>query len=491
VIVGRTARRLVSHSVDDREHHDDRVRERGVRLVFARHAQRRVAIADGIRHRRGRGDEERLPTDAARERPEREEHDDHHRDLSEQRDPTRDHAESTREGVESFPLLDCAIVNRWVKASVSALGVAMFGACGDNKPPLLDDTIINTHNGDAGDFNLDSGKAPTCAYGPNQGVCSCTEVPLLGDPPNVYFVLDRSGSMNDNNKWTTIRVTVANIISKLGARIAVGATLFPTDGSSCSAGNEVLSVRRGDNPSSPGVQSETAKTLLTLTSTPASGGTPTASTLSALLPRLKALPGKTFVILATDGGPNCNAAAACTSANCIPNIESATPACMPNGTNCCTVNELGPENCLDAQPTIDATTALAQAGIPVYVIGVPGSGPYGTLLDALAQSGGTARSGSPKYFRVDTTDTTAFTTALAQVAAKITATCTFPLKSAPQDPSLVNVYTDGTILPKDPTNGWTIDGSTVTLVGAACDKVLSGEVLEVRVIEGCPTVLPN
>jgi hypothetical protein len=92
---------------------------------------------------------------------------------------------------------------------------------------------------------------------------------------------------------------------------------------------------------------------------------------------------------------------------------------------------------------------------------------------------------------VDTSDTSAFTTALAQVAAKITATCTFPLRSTPQDPSLVNVYADGNILPKDPANGWTISGSTVTLVGATCAKVSSGEVLEVRVIEGCPTVLPN
>ncbi len=382
-------------------------------------------------------------------------------------------------------------MRRLVFASAAVLGAVLFAACGSSHPASLGDDVIDTRSRDASGFNLDTGRAPTCAYGPSEGVCSCTEVPILGDPPNVYFVLDRSGSMNDNNKWTTIRVTVANIISKLGARISVGATVFPLNGKDCSAGNEILSVRRGDNPSAPGQLSGVANSLLALTSGPAAGGTPTAATLSALEPKLKGLPGKTFIILATDGGPNCNGAAACGSASCIPNIESAALGCIPNGVNCCTVNKYGPENCLDSAPTIAATAALAQAGIPVYVIGVPGSAPYATLLDDLATAGGTARAAAPKYFRVDTNDTTAFTTVLAQVAAKITATCTFPLKSTPQDPSLVNVYADGNILPKDPANGWTLDGSTVSLVGAACAKVLSGEVLEVRVIEGCPTVLPN
>ena len=46
-----------------------------------------------------------------------------------------------------------------------------------------------------------------------------------------------------------------------------------------------------------------------------------------------------------------------------------------------------------------------------------------------------------------------------KMAAKIVATCEFPLKAAPADPNLVNVYLDEVVLPKEPVNGWKIDGT--------------------------------
>ena len=55
----------------------------------------------------------------------------------------------------------------------------------------------------------------------------------------------------------------------------------------------------------------------------------------------------------------------------------------------------------------------------------------------------------------------------------------------------MNVYLDGAVLPQDPTNGWKIEGSKVTLLGSACAKVLDGDVLNVRIIAGCPTVEPR
>jgi hypothetical protein len=372
----------------------------------------------------------------------------------------------------------------------SALGLALvLVACGNDGPPLLPDT----HGPDAGpDVTFAETGVPTCTAGSGLSVCDCTELSFLSDVPNLVFALDRSGSMADMNKWTTIRKVIAGIMTDLGPRAAFGVAMFPdpnaTDG--CAPGAMYMSVRQGDTPA--GTQGPTTTTALKVTSAPPGGGTPTAVTLQNLLPTLKKLSGRTFVILATDGGPNCNAAANCGVSMCMVNIESSASGCTPNTPpNCCDPTYYGPINCLDAQPTIDAVSAISGAGIPVYVIGVPGSGPYGGLLDQLATAGGTARTTEPFYYQVSTADQTAFQSALGGIAAKITGTCTLMLSEPPADPTHVNVYFDNVAVPADPVNGWTLSGPTVTLVGAACGKVMSGSVLNVRVVAGCPTVQPN
>jgi hypothetical protein len=53
---------------------------------------------------------------------------------------------------------------------------------------------------------------------------------------------------------------------------------------------------------------------------------------------------------------------------------------------------------------------------------------------------------------------------------------------------LVNLYLDGHVVPQHPVNGWTLSGSTVTLVGNTCDEVLAGDALALRIVAGCPTV---
>jgi len=363
----------------------------------------------------------------------------------------------------------------------------LVAACGSDLPGALGDS----HPLDAGTEAAfrEAAAPPTCDLGPEFGVCACSEVRLLTDAPNLYFVLDRSGSMTDGNKWSTVRNVVAKTVSLLGPRINVGAAIFPSDSaSSCAAGHEVMSVRPGDAPA--GTIGPTALTLAKSTSVPASGGTPTAATLVTLTPKLTSLAGRTFVILATDGGPNCNPGAACGVEACISNLENVI-GCPPAGpVNCCDPSHDGPEFCLDADPTVNAVKALMTAGIQTYVIGVPGSAPYAAVLDRMAEAGGTARPTPPEYYRVDTTDAAAFGNALAKVAAKITATCTFPLAQVP-DPTKLNVFLDGVALAPDPTDGWTLNGTTVQLVGAACDRVLSGEVLAVRVVAGCPTIAPK
>ncbi len=383
---------------------------------------------------------------------------------------------------------------------VSSIGFALATvvACGDQAPPFIKDPAPNDAQV-TGDVGFGEAGVPTCNAGPDLGVCACTEIGLLTDAPNLYFVLDRSGSMGDNGKWSTVRIVVAQVMKSLGPRANFGVAIFPNanDDNACAPGVQVMSVRPGDAPA--GTQGPTTSAMLAVTSAQPGGGTPTAASLNGLLPTLSALPGRTFVILATDGGPNCNAQATCMAATCEDNIESVQD-CPPNGPpNCCDPTDpnnpyegpLAPLNCLDAQPTVDAVTAITKAGIPTYVIGVPGSAPYASLLDNVATAGGTARTSEPLYYAVDSTDEAALNVALAEIAAKITATCTLTLAQPPPDPTHVNVYFDNQPVPADPVNGWTLSGATVTLVGTACQEVMSGEVLNVRVVAGCPTVQPN
>lgn len=297
--------------------------------------------------------------------------------------------------------------------------------------------------------------------------------------------------MAEGNKWSTIINVLGQLVVDLGPRVKIGAAVFPntrTNLDECGPGLEVFAPTQGDTP--PGWLGPTGVALLTtLGHLSPFGATPTAVTLKALQPQLQALPGKTYVVLATDGGPNCNPTAACAGDQCQPNIESIA-GCAPTGPNCCTgVNNLA---CNDGEPTKSAVAAITASGIPVYVVGVPGSAPYARLLNELAQAGGTARTpdagaGTTQYYDVNSTDQTAFEAALRNVAARVTGSCTMQLNTAPTDPGLVNVFLNEKPLAQD--GNWTLTGQTVTIVDPkTCQSILNGDVLDVRVVVGCPTV---
>ncbi len=205
----------------------------------------------------------------------------------------------------------------------AGLYVVMAAGCGgSSRPhPLGDSTFTGGASGtdlaDGGGTTLGtstSSEPPMCTLGPNGGVCACVDQPLLLDPPNLYFVLDRSSSMTIDNKWATIIKVLGQLVIDLGPRANLGAAVFPDPGGpspdDCTTGIEVFATRRGDSPA--GQAGPTAIALLTeLGHISAAGGTPTAATLQALAPHIESLPGTTYVILATDGGPNCNASATC------------------------------------------------------------------------------------------------------------------------------------------------------------------------------------
>jgi hypothetical protein len=336
-------------------------------------------------------------------------------------------------------------------------------------------------------------------------LCGDQQIPAISDPPNLYFIVDRSGSMIDllpgsaYSKYENARIAISVMLRAVGHRVNYGAAVFPAfanpDG--CTSGQQVFPTEAGDPPSyaAQGENGPVLTELLTrLGDTAPAGGTPTAATLTALEPTVLGLSGKkTYVVLMTDGAPNCNVDLTCTADQCIPNIEHdaiGTTVC-DSTVNCCDPRQVGENGigyCVDSDATVAAVADYEKAGVDTYVVGMPGSEAYSELLGRLATAGNTARVGATPYYAVSDTDD--LTEALKTIGAHVAITCDLPLASKPADESLVNVYFDDQTVPFDATNGWQWTGdSSIQFVGTACDTLSSGNVLDVQVLSGCPTVV--
>ena len=336
------------------------------------------------------------------------------------------------------------------------------------------------------------------------GPCGAQTIPVVVNRPNVSFIIDHSASMGDSlpgsslSKYENARVALSHVLRAVGHRVNYGATIFPglAGVTGCEAGDELMKVAPGD-PASFARAGKTGPRLRDLLSRLAiadvDGGTPAAPTLAKMLDPLIALDGDTFVVLITDGAPNCNDQLVCNAASCIPNIEGLTAPGLDctASVNCCAPSTQDPFanlGCVDAQASVDAVQALSDAAIRTFVVGMPGSEPYEELLNRMAEVGGTARSGASKYFPV--ADTDALQEALTAITASVAISCDIPLDYEPPDRDLVNVYFDDALVEYDPDAGWEwSEEGAVTIRGAACQRLSSGDVLEVQILAGCKTVV--
>ncbi len=382
-------------------------------------------------------------------------------------------------------------------ALFAAFGVAAACSSKQRPPPFAG---LDAGGGSAGQGLIDAGITDG-PPSPDAALCGNLIIPVVIERPNLYFVLDRSGSMAEQlpgsayNKYENARIALGNVMRAIGHRVNVGAAVFPGAGDStgCGTGKQVFVTQPGDPPTwiEQGKDGPVLSALLsTLAGYAPAGGTPTSATLTAITPILTALPGQTNVVLATDGGPNCNLAANCSADQCSLNIEGASVGgaqCTPTF-NCCD-DQLVPGGelyCLDAPATVSAVTTLANAGIKTYVVGMPGSEAYTSVLDSLAIAGLTDRPTDPKFYPV--TDSDDLTATLKAIGVKIAISCTVQIDEEPPDPALVNVYFDTKLIPQSSVDGWIwTDPTTIDIVGPACDKLKSGDVIQVQVVAGCPT----
>ena len=391
------------------------------------------------------------------------------------------------------------------KALLFLLGLAgalppFASACGTAEP----ESASESPDPDAGYFDFDASDEPPPLDA--AGYCGNRLIETAQTRRNIYFLVDRSSSMANQlegstlNRFESVRQAIAEVLIDVGYHVAYGGGVFPGPQGGCAPGTEVFPTQLGDpiEFSATRTIGPTLERFLTsLAGELEKSGTPLSPTLEALTPTLLGLEGETFVVIATDGHPNCNPEAVCGIDDCyynmLPDWEIAGRACDATW-NCCAADDPdlraagvdGPIQCVDREPTLEAIRNLAAGGVRTYVIGLPDSFAFRGLLDDMAIAGGTAQEGQTKYFPVDSA--LELSSQLRKIGADVAVSCQLDLDEEPPDPAMLNVYLDAHSLAQDSTEGWSYESATsIAIHGAACDSLLRGDVLNVQIVAGCPT----
>lgn len=358
----------------------------------------------------------------------------------------------------------------------------------------------------------DSGKDVNAGDG-----CGLTTLQASSKPVNILLAVDRSGSMMEiptgftENKWVAMTTAVTSAVTATAASIDYGLELFPY-GNVVPDGGEANDCAMPTGLQVPVQPGTTALPLITsaLQINPA-GNTPTEVALDNALTYYttgagSSLTGDKYVLLATDGGPNCGpTVTSCTAATCTTNLDGQcqlTPGQF--GGNCCdptfsTALNPASARCLDDTATVAKIAALATAGIKTIVVGIPGSDVYSTTLDAMAVAGGApASTTSPKYYKVSAGDGGAgdLTTTLTNITKNLVTTCVQQLTNVSPDANLsditvvLNFGSGDVIVPPvtgDAGSGYIVDATakTVTLTGTYCDEVTTAGAQSIKIVLGC------
>jgi hypothetical protein len=282
--------------------------------------------------------------------------------------------------------------------------------------------------------------------------------------------------------------------------VATGLVLYPHATTSdipleCE-GTVCCAVPDGSTAVLVGVAPENAELISdTLAQAEPGGGTPTAAALERALQYFMEgdgllLEGAKYVLLATDGGPNCNYDITCDSDTCTPNLDGA-PQCAAG--NCC---DGAGEYCVDDGGVTALITGLQAAGISTFVVGIPGTEEYADYLDAFARAGGVPnQGGSRDYFAVSgALGVSGLTDVLTSITTALVTSCEITLAEPPAQISLVNVAIDCEVVHKegDDGSGWEFDDPmnprSVIVHGPACDDLKANGARRVDVVYGCTTI---
>jgi hypothetical protein len=324
---------------------------------------------------------------------------------------------------------------------------------------------------------------PSDDINPDAGNCGVSTFPLQRLPPDVLIVLDRSQSMTDQvkpitdlggllncllvgpcpTKWADMTAAINSTVASSGGAINWGLKFFPDD-SGC-----------GVNPGAavPVAPNNAAPVNAAIAATSPGGATPTTAALASAGRYLASLtdPNSRYVVLATDGQPNCAGGSAVGA---------------------------------DDAAAIAAVSSLAAAGVPVFVIGIAtqssgagsdggtgagaGAGPTANdTLNSMARAGGRPRNADPAYYPVEVSAD--LVAALSAIGTQVVS-CAFAIP-APPDPTNIGVYADGAKIPEDAANGWQYGAgmTSIQLNGSWCAQAQAGTLANLTTIFGCPGIM--
>lgn len=429
-----------------------------------------------------------------------------------------------------------------VASSLALLGLswAMLAACGSDDKPST--SMVSTEGGDAstgangsgangsgangtgangagGSLNIPTGGADTMDGGaPSAAGAGCGSTRVAADPPliNVLIVVDKSASMNNKpagfavDKWTALHTALASTFDQTKAKISFGLELYPYSGKTGGALTSSCEMPAGDAVVVPVADGSKSAPLIlkALDDNPPSGQTPTAAALARADQYFttgagKALKGEKYVLLATDGGPNCSQTLkSCGIETCTVNMDGL--GCPSKATNCCDPKNGdadGVSNCLDEADSVAAVAALAKHGIKTFVVGIPGTEAYASTLDALALKSGVENPDAPPaYFAVSAEKGAAgLGDVLSSITTGLVTSCKLQLEAVPPVPNDVYVVVgqtngSGVALEQDDPNGWVYDNSVtppaIVIQGSACTKLEADGAPYINVSYGCPNFDP-
>jgi hypothetical protein len=272
------------------------------------------------------------------------------------------------------------------------------------------------------------------------------------------------------------------------------------------------------------------------------GATPTAQTLAGPVasdPTFRSLDGGTekYVLLITDGLPNCNYTNPCVygsgnqyswsdgvqrgcmstawlratgGSNATPN-DAALCSCAVGGgdlcvspnpsdgstyrNTCCIADPtvqgsdggypnapVAASECLDADGSVQAITNLRALGITTYVVGMGYDYTNATVLDRMAQAG--QNDPTATHYQADNPAQLAKT--LHDLISFLAVSCIYPLDRTPQDARLIEVTLDGNPLALGDPNGFTYSTPggvpTVNVIGAACATIKDGATHDLKIV---------